>query len=261
MTRARVVDAAKVAAWTLGLYVASEVARGLLASNPNAAAIAPAVATEWVSGRLGVSWSDPLAKAPPAGVIARRIGQGAAMGAAVALATLALAMALAGARVKTGPISVTEILFGAIVPVFVGMRHELLAHGLGLRIVGDVRPPVKVAALAALSAGLALGGGGGPVEVAVTAALGAATGLLWVRDRGAWRAVAAHASWLWITGTLLRGAVVEVTAPAGRFAGADGSPFTGPLAVAVLAGGLALLAWRVRPAPKAADAAEPARPS
>lgn len=256
MTRARAVDAAKVAAWTLGLYVASEVARGLLASNPNAAAIAPAVATEWVAGRLGVSWSDPLAKAPPGSVIARRIGQGAAMGAGAAIATLALATALAGARVKTGSISVTEILFGAVVPVFAGMRHELLAHGLGLRIVGDVRPPVKVAALAALSAGLGLGAGAAPVEIAVLAALGACTGLLWVRDRGAWRAVAAHASWLWVTTTLLRGAVVEVTAPAGRLVGADGSPFTGPLGVVVLASALALMAWRLRPAPLPADAGE-----
>ena len=247
-------DAAKIAAFTLALYGASEVARSMLASNANAAAIAPAVASEWVCGRLGVAWSDPNAPPLDGKAIARRVGQGAALAAAVAAVAIAVAVATGAARVKAGSFGLVETFVGAIVPAFVAMRHELVAHGLALRILAQVRSPrVRVAALAASSAAYAFGGGATGFEIAAQAALGACTGLLWVTDRGAWRAVAAHAVWMWLTTVLLRGSVVEVAGRAGALAGPDGSGFTGlGAALALLAAFVAGALWLRRKRPEAA---------
>ncbi|MGA7119930.1 MAG: hypothetical protein WBY94_07535, partial [Polyangiaceae bacterium] len=63
---------------------------------------------------------------------------------------------------------------------------------------------------------------------------GIALASLWVRDRGAWMAVAANASWMWTLGSLAHGGLFDV-----RFVV---EPDDAATAVAILAG-FAIAGW------------------
>jgi hypothetical protein len=78
-------------------------------------------------------------------------------------------------------------------------------------------------------------GHAGGLALLVDALRGIALGAVWTRDRGAWMACAANATWAWTLGSATRGAVFDI-----RFAI---EPEAGLPALAVTAAALAAAVW------------------
>jgi membrane protease YdiL (CAAX protease family) len=132
------------------------------------------------------------------------------------------------------------------------VRDELLLRGLVLRVAsGPARWPSLVACgLASVAAALGRSPRGLSAPALIATAVGGVLfGAVWLRERGAWGAVFAHAAWLWATATLARGALVDVRAASTPWASGEGGIESGWAAVVTLSllAIVALVAWR-RPA-------------
>ncbi|HEY5242895.1 MAG TPA: hypothetical protein VIJ22_15555, partial [Polyangiaceae bacterium] len=90
-------EARRVVGWGLAFWGGAQVAAAVFANNATALVAVQAALAEWSAGRIGITWSDPLAPMPTSKAIARRAGLGAAMGAAAAAAVVVLAMVTGGA--------------------------------------------------------------------------------------------------------------------------------------------------------------------
>ncbi len=210
-------DAAKVAGWGLLFWAAAQYAGNALERSAIAALAVQALLAEWGAGRMGVSWSDPLAPAPGGAQIARRAGAGAALGAAVA----ALAV---GATLIARQATLVEATFGGgllgvglVAALLTAARDELLLRGTVLRATRNLLPwwvSVLGAGLASAAVRYGVEGAhaGAPLALAVLleGLRGASLASLWLRDRGAWMAVGASAAWTWVTGSVVRGGLLDV---------------------------------------------------
>lgn len=231
-------DSVRAAAWGLGLFAGVNVLGVALEATAMAAGVAQAVAAEWGAGRLGVTWSDPLAKTPEPTAIAKRAGLGALVGAVMAV-VVTLALATTGAvLLERGHAAFAAIAISIFTAGLHAMRDELLLHGLTLRVLVGVRSPiVRTLACGVTSAAAALGdpSTSTPLAVVVQGLLGVVFGALWVRDRGAWPAWAAHTAWLAVTGALLGGGALEAHVAATTWGGGDAGPLGGAAAAVALA--------------------------
>lgn len=247
-------NAARVAAAGLFFHACGLLAGALLASYGLAAMIAQAVIAEWGVSRLGVRWTAeggvPSAPSPIA-----RAARGVALGAGAAALTTAALLATGAGRFDRGGLVPTTLAVGALSAGATAVSHELYYRGLVLRVTEKVKQPyfrLLAAGLAEAAAAAAMPGAT-TLEVLVAGLLGALMGILWLRDRGAILACAAHAGWLFTTRSVLRGGAFELAGTPTLLGGAGAGPFAGGVTAGVL--GVALVAAVVvsarRPGPPA----------
>ncbi len=231
-----VAGASKVVGWGLALWGGVQIAGAVLERKPLASAIVQAAAAEWGAGRIGIAWSDPLAPMPGWAAIGRRVGRGAALGAAAAGLVIATSLAMRSATAAwIGP-SGGLLVLGLFASILAAVRDELLLRGIVLRATRGLLPTwVSLLVCGAAAAAARFGIDGQPAtSLAAEALRGIALATLWTRDRGAWMAFAANTSWMWILGAVVHGGFIDarfVTEPDG-----------GAATVAVLAA-VAVAAW------------------
>ncbi|AUX47044.1 hypothetical protein SOCE26_085560 [Sorangium cellulosum] len=211
----RLIDLAIGAAWLVGLAAVLRLTALLLSSSPLAAALAGAVVADLAAARAGVHWLDPVERADPAhrARIARRIGLGAALGALAVLLPLGVSVVLGWAHVEAGAPS-ASFGFALARAVALAVRDELLLTGIPFATAARAGLSSRYAlGFSALAHGAAIGlaPGASASSFALAAALGALTAALWRRGRGAFAAVAAHASFIALAGAGLRGALLDAT--------------------------------------------------
>jgi hypothetical protein len=226
-------EARRVVGWGLVFWGASQLAGAVFSNNATALVAVQAAMAEWGAGRIGVTWSDPLAAMPSAKAIARRVGLGAAMGAAAAAAVVGLAMVTGGAAMAPASPGFGSLAVGLVVAVLASVRDELFLRGIVLRATRGLLP--AWAALAACGAAAAAGryGAEGMVDLSLVVAglRGVALGSVWVRDRGAWMAVGASAAWAWSLQSIVHGGLLDVRFGTEADAGVPGVVVMGVAAV------------------------------
>ncbi|WP_437645678.1 type II CAAX prenyl endopeptidase Rce1 family protein [Sorangium sp. So ce362] len=250
----RLLELALGAAWLVGLAAALQIVAVLLSSSPLAAALAGAVVADLVASRAGVPWTDPLEPEGPGhrARIARRVGLGAALSALAVLLTLGVSVVLGWATVDAGEPSVS---FGFAVAraIALAVRDELLLTGIPFAAAARAGVSSRHAfAFSVLAHGAALGLAPGATasSFALTSALGALAAALFLRGRGAFAPIAAHASFIALAGAGLRGSLLDVTWVDGALAA--GTRAFGPpawLAAAALAALAALVLRAGAPRP------------
>ncbi len=240
---------ADVAAWGIALAAGCRAIEIFLEAQSLAAAVGQAVLVEWGSSRLGVGWSDPAVKTT-SGAIARRAAVGAAAGLGAALLAFIVLLATGGVAVEAvAKVELSILGVGLLTAALHAWRDELLLHGIAIRALGtSVSPLGRVLACGVTSAGAALGrSDASPRTVFVAALLGLVFGALWVQDRGAWKAWAAHAGFRWAIGTLLSGGVVHSRLADDAWAGGTAGWLGGTAAVVALTPlGVTALLWAAR---------------
>ena len=188
--------AARTAGGGAALTALVTLAGALLAQRALAADAAQAFIAEWGATRLGVAWND----APtPTSLAARRALEGIALGLAAGALLLGFGRAT-GAVTSIAPLpSVLALGLPLLHASLLAIRDELLLHGIVLHVLGGRPIGVRLVACGAASSAWAFGTADGaaiPLAALVVAGLaGAAFGALWAREKGAWRACGAHATW------------------------------------------------------------------
>jgi hypothetical protein len=119
-------------------------------------------------------------------------------------ASLAPAPALGG--------SVELLAVGLFASALAAVRDELVLRGFVLRATRGLLPTWVCLVVCGAAAAAARFGveGGSLVALAAEALRGIALGALWTRDRGAWMAFGANASWMWTLGSLTHGGLLDV---------------------------------------------------
>jgi len=205
-------EARRVVGWGLAFWGASQLAGAVFSNNATALVAVQAALAEWGAGRIGITWSNPLAAMPTGQAIARRVGLGAAMGAAAAAGVVGLALATGGAAMAPASPGFGSLAVGLVVAVLASVRDELFLRGVVLRATRGLLP--AWASLAACGAAAAAGrfGAEGVVDLSLLVAglRGVALGSVWVRDRGAWVAVGASAAWAWTLQSIVHGGLLDV---------------------------------------------------
>jgi len=235
---AKLRDAARVVFWGLVLYGGAALVGAKLSSRSVGALAVQMVLAEWGAGRLGVSWSDPAKDIPTAGAIARRIGRGALLGLGVAVFIVLVALATRGLVAHSNSPSPSELGIALFMACLIAARDELLLRGIPLRALRHACPPVLLvlvaggAAAAAQYGVLSVSGAAQPVELAVSALLGVVFASLWLVDRGGWLAFGAHATWVFATGAVIRGGILDLRPTLGAWGGGD-SGLSGSLVLAI----------------------------
>jgi hypothetical protein len=213
--KAALKDRARVVGWGIAIVAAVQAANAFLAQNHSGAVVAQVVIAEFGTGRLGVAWSDPLLPLPTGGEIARRALRGAAFGGAAAVILVGASVVARAASVSSGSFGVVPLLIGLVVSACAAARDELLLRGLVLRALGPTASlPAKLVACGL--AGAAFRFGTQPDATAATIAFAFASSIslacLWLRDRGAWLAAGTNAMFMFVTGPVAHGAILDVRA-------------------------------------------------
>lgn len=205
-------DARRATAWTLGAWAAVQAAGVVLSHSALAALAIGAAVVEWASGKVAVTWSDPLAPPPPTAAIRRRVGLGAGAGAVAAAFVVAAAATVGHASIAVVSPQWGALLLGAVPAVLAAVRDELLLRGMVLKIARAVPGLAAGVALCGAAAAAARTGGdhATPVAVLVEGLRGAALGAIWTRDRGAWMAIGASSAWAWVLDAVAGGALLDV---------------------------------------------------
>jgi hypothetical protein len=216
----------RIAFYGLLVFGATRFAATFLGAYALAAALAQAVIAEWGAGRIGIAWSDPAQPPASAKAVAVRALRGAGMGLGAAGVVLGVALATRAARLEPNTPSLAVILVGAIAPACFAARDELLLRGLVLHVATQGRAGLsqatKLAFCGLASAAAAWGDGTtAPPALLSSTLCGMALGALWLRDRGAWMAWGAHAVFVWASGPLLKGGLLDVRSSPGAWGGGD----------------------------------------
>ena len=228
-------------AWLLGTGALLQVVEVLFGRVIMGAAIAGAVIADIVGTWAGVRWDEGDIRHWKGAVA--RLGAGAGVAAGVIALTLTLGAGLGRLEISRGAPSI-GIFLVALRSAAVAVRDEVIFRGIPLVAAARARVPRPVArAFAALAgaASMALLPGASPASIALTAASGWLFATLWHRDRGAWSAVGAHAAWVFLTGSVLSGGLVDIGFREGTFAlgpRASGAPAWIAAAIALLAAAL-----------------------
>jgi hypothetical protein len=202
----------RIAMWGTLVYAAARFTGAYLAQYAAAAAIIQTVIAEWGAGRLGIAWSDPLAKMPTTKDVALRGLRGAGMGLSAAIVVGGIVVAGKAAHLAPNVPAPVAGLVGLVIPAFLAARDELLLRGLVLRVLPfGALPWVRLAACGLAEVASTYGdGANAPAVLASAFAAGVAYGALWLRDRGAWLAWGAHAAFAWASTSLATGALLDV---------------------------------------------------
>ncbi len=220
-------ERARVVLWGIAIVGGVQAAAMYLAQNHTGAVIAQLVIAEFGTGRLGVAWSDPLAPIPTGSAMARRALRGASLGAAAAAVLLGASVLFRVVTLAAGSVSVASLVVGLVVCVCLAARDELLLRGLVLRAVGpSAHVAVRLLVCALAGAAFRFGSDQNATKTSLVFALLSSTalGALWLRDRGAWLAVGANGAFMFVTGPLSHGALLDVAASAAK----DGMQPEGP---------------------------------
>jgi membrane protease YdiL (CAAX protease family) len=217
------------------------VATIVLARNAIAALAVQAAIAEWAAGRLAVTWSDPLEPLPTGTALRRRLGVGAAWGLGAASTVVVLALATRRASIEPATPALGAVLFGAVPPVLMAVRDELLLRGMVLKVGRSFGGPLAAVALCGGAAAAASYGSldATALSVVVEGLRGVALALVWTRDRGAWMAIGASAAWNWTLDSATRGDLIDVRLRAGE-------PGASVYALVVVCAWVAYAAWRAR---------------
>jgi hypothetical protein len=205
-------EAAKVVGWGLVLWAGVQLAAAIFSKNATAAVAVQAVLAEWGAGFLAIAWSDASAPVPPWNAIGARAGKGAAIGVLAAALVVGVALLAHRASAVSSPPAVGLLAVGLVVSVLGAVRDELLLRGVVLRATRGVLPTwaaLVVCGAAGAAARFGVEGAMG-VVLAGEALKGAALGAIWVKDRGAWMAVAANTAWTWTIGSVVGGGLLDV---------------------------------------------------
>jgi hypothetical protein len=205
-------QAAKVVGWGLVFWAGVQLAAAIFTRNATAAVAVQAALAEWGAGRIGIPWSDPGAPAPSWNAIGARAGRGAAIGVLAAALVVGIALLAHRASLVSSPPSVGLLAVGLVVSVLGAVRDELLLRGVVLRATQGSLPvgaSLVVCGAAAAAARFGVEGAMG-IVLAAEALKGAALGAIWVKDRGAWMAVAANTAWTWTMGSVVGGGLLDV---------------------------------------------------
>ena len=205
-------DAAKVVGWGLVLWAGVQLAAALFSHNATAAVAVQAALAEWGAGSLAIAWSDPGAPAPSWSAIGARAGRGAALGILAAALVVGVALLAHRASLASSPPSVGLLAVGLVVSLLAAVRDELLLRGVVLRATRGALPTWGALLVCGAAAAAARFGVEGALGLVLAAEVikGAVLGAIWVRDRGAWMAVAANTAWTWAIGSVVGGGLLDV---------------------------------------------------
>lgn len=233
-------ESRRVVGWGLAFWGAAQLATTVFAQNATALVAIQAALAEWGAGRIGIAWSDPAGPMPTANSIGRRAALGTAMGLGAAALVTVVALATGVAAMAAARPTVGLLAVGLVVALLEAVRDELFLRGVVLRATRGLWPTwAALAACAAAAAAARFGLEGTPgLALLVEALRGVALGAIWVKDRGAWTAVAANAAWTWGLGSVVRGGLLDV-----RFATAADAGL--PALVVLAAGAAAAAFWAI----------------
>lgn len=231
-----VAEARRVVGWGLVFWGAAQLAGAVFSNNATAVVAVQAALAEWGAGRVGLTWSDPLAAIPSGKAIARRAGLGAAMGAGAAALVVVLALATKNAVTATASPALGSLAVGLVVSVLASVRDELFFRGLVLRATRGLLPAWASLAACGVAAAAARFGAEGTLDlsVVVEGLRGVALGGVWIRDRGAWMAVGASAAWSWSLQSVVHGGLLDVRFATEADGGIPGLAVLGAAAVAAV---------------------------
>jgi hypothetical protein len=205
-------DATKLVTIGLLFWGGAQLASTEFDRNETAAVAVLAAIAEWGVGTMGIAWSDPLRPAPTWRSIRARIAYGLGLGFVAAGLVIASTLVTRAATIKHAVPSLSALAVGVLVGALAAVRDELLLRGFVLRVTrGLFSTPIAilVCGVAAVAARL---GVDGTITLAILAEglRAIALSALWVRDRGAWMAIAANAAWAWTTGPLTHGGLFDL---------------------------------------------------
>jgi hypothetical protein len=229
-------DAGKVVGWGLVFFAGVQLVGYILSSNDVGAAAVQAALSEWGAGRVGIAWSDPLARMPSWTKVARRAATGAGLGFAAGALVLVLLLIGHGAALVKGAVNGPTLVKGFAVAALLAVRDELLLRGFVRRAMSGWPTPAVIALVCGVASAAAQGGveGSTPLAIAVAGVSGVLFAALWQKDRGAWMAVGAHAAWLFTTKNLFHDALLDVRFAQTTWGGGDAEALGSAAALAVL---------------------------
>jgi hypothetical protein len=233
--------AARVAGWGMVFWAGTQIAATVFSRNATATVAVQAALAEWGAGWMAISWSDPLAPIPGWPEIRRRTGTGLALGIGAAGLGVGVALATGAAVVAERSFGGGLLAIGLLVAVLSAVRDELLLRGVALKVTRGLVPwwaSLLACGACAAAARYGLDGTLG-LGLAIEGLRGVALGALWVRDRGAWMAIAANTGWLWMVSSVAHGGLVDV-----RFVGQSESSV--PLALVATSAAIAAVLWARR---------------
>lgn len=206
--------------------------------NPITRAFAGAFALSLVTSAVGL-------EAEPWGLSARaRVARALFLGLAVALVTLAAALAL-GARLGAGELGLGTFL-GVAECLAAAYRDEVWLRGLPLHFAKRAGISSRIVVPYLVATGVAavlLDPAAKPAGLALTGASGLAFALLWLRSGDPWAPVAAHAAWRLASDVVFAGDAFELE-PAKLPTGVGASGILAWVTVAAMVG-VALSSGRV----------------
>jgi hypothetical protein len=210
--RPALADASKLVTSGLLFWAGAQLASTVFDRSATAAVAVQAAIAEWGAGRMGITWSNPLQPAPSFRALRLRIALGAGLGLATMGVVVVVALATRAASIHVAVPAVSSLLIGLIVGTLGAVRDELLLRGFVLRTMrGLIGTPAAVLVCGGAAAAARFGIDGVlTLAIAVEALRAVALGTLWVRDRGAWMAVAANAGWTWAAGPIVHGGLLDV---------------------------------------------------
>jgi len=229
----RIANAAKLVTTGLLFWGGAQLASTVFNRNETAAIAVQAVIAEWGAGTMAIAWSDPLRPAPRWRAIRARMAYGLGLGFLVAGLVVASMLATRAATVKHAVPSVSALAVGLLLGALSAVRDELLLRGFVLRVTrGLFGTPIAIVVCGVAAAAARLGVDGVVTLAIVAEGLrGTALGTIWIRDRGAWMAIAANAAWTWTAGPLTHGGLFDL-----RFVREPDTSAPAILVLAVIAG-------------------------
>ena len=128
------------------------------------------------------------------------------------MVVVACSLVAHGAVVARAEPAMGALALGLVLASLSAIRDELFLRGTVLRMARGLLPGwVALVVCGATAAAARFGTGDcGGLALLVEALRGIALGAVWTRDRGAWMACAANASWAWTLGSATRGSLFDI---------------------------------------------------
>lgn len=239
--------AARVGALGGLLFFGISLLGAVLANMPLAALVSQAVAAEWGMGKLGLAWSDPLAREPTATDIATRVGKGALLGIAPAALVLIWLYITHTCVIAPSSFAWSSVALGVLSATLTAVRDQILLVGLARRVLVHMdRALPRMLAAGALFAARSYSSETATMsEVVASFSFGAFGAAIFQRDRSAYGAVGMNFGWLFATDTLFHGALLDVRTLPSLLSGGDAGMGRG-LGAAIILGLSALVLATVK---------------
>ena len=220
---------------------------GVFEANRLLAFAVGALAVDLLGGRAGVKWDETGSR--PYKAQAMMMLRGVGGGAVAVILVVSVLAALGKATIGAGHPASVSLLMGAAVALVQAARDELLFRGMPLALMrGRVADRWALPFVSLLAAApVILAANTTAVGVSLVLVSSFVFALLWRLGRGIHLAWGAHAAWLFLAGSGVRGGLADVRLVEGQVLplfSAFGSPGWIALGVGGVAAGVSL--WRVR---------------